>query len=193
MYRIYGTKDTRAFRIIWAMEEIGLDYELVPVRPGSAEARALNPSGKVPFIEAEGEIIPDSAAILTYLADKHGALTHPAGSLARARQDGLSHLILDEFDAALWTAARHSFVLPEERRLPAIKVPLRWEFARNAKRLAARIGDGWLMGKKFTIADILLTHCLDWAAAAKFECDAPELAQYHARATARPAYKAARA
>ena len=42
-------------------------------------------------------------------------------------------------DAVLWTAARHSFVLPEEHRVPEIKGPLRWEFARTCTRLAERL------------------------------------------------------
>ena len=104
--------------------------------------------------------LTDSTAILTFLADRHGALTFPGGSLERARQDGFSQLILDEFDAVLWTAARHSFVLPETLRLPAIKDSLKWEFATNAERLSARLGDGpFLMGSAMTVPDVILTHC----------------------------------
>lgn len=191
MYKVYGSAATRAFRVIWMMEELGQPFELIPCAPGSPEARALNPSGKVPFLEAEGEIIADSAAILTFLADRHGALTHAPGSLARAQQDSLTHRILDEFDAVLWTAARHSFVLPKERRVPEVKPSLKWEFERNSKALAAQMGEGWLMGETFTIADLLLAHCLEWAGAAKFDITEPKLRDFYARATARPAHKAA--
>ena len=84
--------------------------------------RAFNPAGKVPVLVVDGEPITDSTAILHYLADRHRALTYPAGTLDRARQDSLTQFLLDEFDAALWVAARHSFILPEELRMPAIKI-----------------------------------------------------------------------
>ncbi|MFN7131684.1 MAG: glutathione S-transferase family protein, partial [Myxococcales bacterium] len=90
----------------------------------------------------DGVPVTDSTAILTYLADKHGALTHPAGTLDRARQDSLTQFLLDEFDAALWMAARHSFILPEELRLSAIKNSLKWEVARSQKTLVQRMGEG---------------------------------------------------
>ena len=88
--------------------------------------------------------------------------------MARARQDSVVHMLLDEFDAVLWTSARHSFILPEERRLPEIKDSLKWEFATsvdgvfaagdcrrgqslvvwaiNEGRAAARETDRYLMG-----------------------------------------------
>ena len=138
----------------------------------------------------DGTPLTDSTAILTFLADRHGQLTFPAGSIERARQDGLTNCLLDEFDALVWTSARHSFVLPQEQRLPAIKDSIRWEFAQNAARLAGRLGDGpFLMGETFTIADIIATHCLDWAERARITSDAPALATYHMRMRDRPAYR----
>jgi glutathione S-transferase len=133
--------------------------------------------------------LTDSTAILTWLADRAGRFTFPAGSLDRARQDGLTQLILDEMDAVLWTAARHSFVLAEEMRLPAIKDSLKWEFARNQARLAARLGGAeFLMGDRMTVPDLILTHCLTWAVGAKFPDVDPGLAAYRDRMQARPAY-----
>ncbi len=106
MYTVTGNPMTRTFRVIWALEEMGLPYELNPASPQSPEVLALNASGKVPVLQEDGETLTDSTAILTYLADKHGALTAPAGPLARARQDSMTQLCLDELDAVLWTAAR---------------------------------------------------------------------------------------
>jgi glutathione S-transferase len=131
MYQVIGVPKTRAFRVLWTLEELGQSYDLVPAQPQSAEARAANPSGKVPALVEDGESITDSVAIITYLADKHGALTAPAGTLARAKQDAITNMVIDEMDAILWTAARHSFILPEDRRVPEIKDSLNW--ARGAK------------------------------------------------------------
>ena len=92
-----------------------------PRRHARPRFRALNPLGKVPVLRDDAHTFTDSTAIMTYLADKHGQLTFPAGSPKRAVQDGHTGFLLDEFDACLWTAARHSFVLPEEKRVPAVK------------------------------------------------------------------------
>jgi glutathione S-transferase len=130
---------------------------------------------------------------LTYLADKHGALTYPAGTVDRALQDGLTHMVLDELDAVLWTAARHSFILPEEHRVPAVKPSLQWEFARNSARLADAIKGPFLMGDKMTIADIIATHCLNWAQNAKFEVADERLKNYAKSMRDREAFKRAAA
>lgn len=185
---LIGSPKTRAFRAMWLLEELGLPYTHIAALPQSAEVRAHNPAGKVPVLLVGDQAITDSAAILTYLCDREARFTHPPGTLARAAQDSLTHLLLDEFDAVLWTAARHSFVLPQDMRLPAIKVSLKSEFAANAARLSARLTGPFLMGDAMTLPDILLTHCLRWAANAQFPDPGPVLTDYFARMTARPAY-----
>lgn len=189
MYKVIGAVKSRAMRVIWMLEELGLPFEHVPAAPRSDEARAANPSGKVPVLLVDGVAISDSTAIIQFLADKHGALTYPAGSMERARQDSLTQMILDEFDAVLWTAARHSFVLPPEMRLPQIKDSLKWELARSQSALVARLGDGpYVMGDMFTVPDIILTHCLGWAGGAGFPIVEERLVAYNDQMRARPAF-----
>ena len=194
MYTLIGLTQTRAMRVKWALEELGLPYTQLPAAPRSDEANEHHPSGKVPALVVDGATLTDSVAIITYLADKHNGLTFKAGTLGRARQDGFTHMILDELDAVLWTAARHGFVLPEDKRVPEVKASLKWEFARSEEVLVSQMGDGpYLMGEEFTIADILLAHCLDWAIGAKFGISQPRLKSYLNTLHERPAYKAARA
>lgn len=191
MYKIIGSSRTRTFRTLWLLEEMGLEYEHDPAAPRSEPARDANPSGKVPSLVADGQKIPDSLAIMTYLADHQGRFTAPAGTLERARQDSLTFFILEEFDQILWMAARHSFVLPEDQRLPAIKDSLRWEFAQSQDRLMQRdvLNGPFLMGDELRIPDIMLTHCLRWARNAKFEITQPALTDYFERMTQRPAFQ----
>lgn len=189
MYTVIGSRATRAVRVLWMLEELGQPYDHVPARPRSDEARALNPAGKVPLLKVGDDVLSDSVAIMTYLADHHGALTRPAGTLDRARQDSLTHMILDEIEGPLWMAAKHSFVLPEEHRVPAVKASLKWEVAQAWPRLEAALQGPFLMGEKLTVPDLLLTHCLGWAERAG--CDAPgeRLQAYRARLEAREAYQ----
>jgi len=190
MYTVIGTVKSRAARVIWMLEELGRTFDHVSAAPRSAGVVEFNPAGKIPVLIEDGTPITDSTAILQYLADKHGAFTHPAGTLDRARQDGLTQFLLDEFDAALWMAARHSFVLPEELRQSAIKDSLKWEFERSQKTLVHRMGEGpFVMGAVMTVPDFILTHCGAWALAAKFPIVERRLSDYLDRMRERPAYR----
>ncbi|MDA9288055.1 glutathione S-transferase family protein [Amylibacter sp.] len=189
MYKVIGNTNTRTLRVLWAMKEIGLKYEHVQVNAQSVDAKKFNISGKVPTLDANGVNIADSTAIVTYLADKYNQLTFPAGTIERAQQDSFTQFILDELDSILWTAARHSFVLPKEMRVSELKDTLRWEFARSLKILESRMGSGPnVMGEEFTIPDIILTHVGGWARVAKFDIPDGRLRDYFRRQIKRPAY-----
>ena len=189
MYKVIGNTNTRTLRVLWAMKEIGLKYEHVQVNAQSADAKKFNISGKVPTLDANGVNIADSTAIVTYLADKYNQLTFPAGTIERAQQDSFTQFILDELDSILWTAARHSFVLPKEMRVSELKDTLRWEFARSLKILESRMGSGPnVMGEEFTIPDIILTHIGGWARVAKFDIPDGKLRDYFRGQIKRPAY-----
>lgn len=189
MYTVIGTAKSRAVRVLWMLEELGQAYEHIPAPPRSDEARRHSPSGKVPALVVDGETITDSVAIMTYLADRHDALTFPAGTIGRARQDAFTNLINDELDAVLWTAARHSFVLPEDMRLPAIKDSLKWEFERSQARLGEALGDNpYLMGETMTVPDLLLAHCARWATNANFPLSDARILAHRDRMISRPAF-----
>ncbi|MDA9772603.1 glutathione S-transferase family protein [Amylibacter sp.] len=192
MYKVIGNTNTRTLRVLWAMNEIGLEYEHVQVNAQSVDAKKFNISGKVPTLEVNGINITDSTAIITYLADKYNQLTFPAGTIERAQQDSFTQFILDELDSILWTAARHSFVLPKEMRVSELKNTLHWEFGRSLKVLESRMGTGPnVMGEKFTIPDIILTHIGGWARVAKFDIPDGKLRDYFRRQIKRPAYVSA--
>lgn len=191
MYKAYGNARNRALRVLWLLEELGVEYEYFNYRAASDDMKTVNPSGKSPALGVDGEIITDSAAIMCFLADRHGQFTFPAGTIERGQQDSLMHQINDEMDAILWTAARHTFVLPKEQRFPDVKESLRWEFTRNCERIAAKMRGEFLMGDQMTVPDILLTHCLNWARNAKFTCENEDLLDFAVRMKERPAYKRA--
>lgn len=191
MYKVYGSAKTRTFRVLWLLEEIGAPYEFVATPPQSDAARRLKPLGKVPLLEVDGEILSDSVAIMTFLADRHGAMTFEAGSLQRAHQDGFTQRINDELDAPLWLATRHTMILPEKYRVPDIAPRMEWEFSRNLARLDADFDGPYLMGDVFTIADILLCQCLAWAKFLQYTLDSQKMADYFDAQKNRGAYKAA--
>ena len=194
MYKVIGTVKSRAFRVMWMLEELGHPYEAIAASPRSDEARQYNPLGKIPALVDDDEVMTDSVAIMTYLADKHGGLTAPAGTPARARQDAMTLWLIDELDAALWVNAKHTFALPEKLRVPGLAPTLHKEFSRNADTFAGMLeaaGGKFIMGDQITLPDLLAVHCFGWAFGAQFPALPDALKAYSKRLRARPQFRAA--
>ena len=188
MYEVVGRVRSRAFRVMWALEEMGVPYKHVDVGPNTDEARAYHPGGKIPVLKDGDAVLTDSVAIMSYLSDKHGKLGAPAGTVERARLDAMLHHLNEVLDAPLWMIARHSFILPEDKRV-ADAVKVEGELVTNAMN---RLGDGltgpFLMGDHFTIADILCVHCLNWAMGMGIPATHDRLKAYSKEMRARPAF-----
>jgi glutathione S-transferase len=200
MIRIYGFPRTRSTRVVWAAEEVGASYELVKVdlvAGGGRDPafRRLSPGGKIPAVE-DGELtLTESVAICTWLADSHpeSGLAPAAGTTLRARYDQWCCFALAELEQPLWTIAKHRFALPEALRVPAIRPTAKWEFARALEVLAAGLGtQPYILGDRFSAADILLAHTLGWAELARLPIKEPRLTTYAERMRGRSAYKRAR-
>lgn len=189
---LYGHPQSRAMRVMWMLEELELDYDIVPAKPQTDDIRRVSPVGKVPALAVDGVVLTDSVAICQFLADRAGKLTAPAGTVARGVQDSHTQFACDEIDGPLWTASKHRFVLPEPLRVLAIKDTARVEFEVAMKRLATRLGDGpYLAGEDFAVPDLLIAHCLSWAKSAKFETGSEAIDAYGKRCRARPAFRRA--
>ena len=63
MYEVIGSKASRAFRVLWMLEELGVDYDHTPAGPRSAEAVAANPSGKIPALRVDGAVVTESVVL----------------------------------------------------------------------------------------------------------------------------------
>ena len=76
MIKLYGTVMSRAGRAAWALEELGLKYEHVPISfqgdTRKPEYLKINPNGHIPAIDDDGLIVWESMAINLYLAEKYG-------------------------------------------------------------------------------------------------------------------------
>jgi glutathione S-transferase len=189
MYKLIGSPKTRAFRVLWMLEELGVGYEVDPARPQSEPMLAVNPSGKVPALVADGEVIIDSTAIIQFLADRHGKFTFPTGTIQRAQQDSWTHFALDDVDSVLWFNAKNTFILPEELRSDQARKACRYEFDKSMKILETRLGDkNYVMGDEFTVPDLILGHCAGWAInGAGWTIEPKPVADYFERVRSRPA------
>lgn len=199
--KLYGYKNGRTLRALWALEEVGAPYEFIEVDLKRGQHRApwflaINPAGKVPVLDEGGTIITESAAICMHLAERHpeSRLLPPAGTLERTACYTWISFILTELDAPLWTIAKHRFALPSERRVPAVIETASWEFRAASKILAAALEESsYLSGATFTVADILACHTLLWEKSARLSLGSNSLETYLERLLARDAAIRARA
>jgi glutathione S-transferase len=192
MYKVIGTPKTRAIRVIWMLKELGEPYEVDPLPPRDARLSAINPSLKVPILKDGDDYVIDSVAICQYLADKHGKLTHKAGTIARAHQDSFTQFAVDDVELPLWVAAKHTFALPEEYRVPDVKRACRFDFDRAMGALSVRLGrNAYVMGDTFTVPDLLLGHLGGWALSMGYTLPEGNVSDYMGRVRERPACKAA--
>jgi glutathione S-transferase len=195
--KIYGMGPSRSFRVLWAAEEAGIDYEYVEMKVGSTEAGgtqhpdylALNIHGKVPCIVDDGFVLNESAAIVNYFARKSEKNLIPQDPHLLARYDELCYFILCELEQPLWSVGKHKFALPEEYRVPElITKTTAYEF-KKAQNMLLKLysGQEFMVSDTFTMADVLVTHTVDWACAFKFTV-AQELLEYASNIRSRDAY-----
>lgn len=189
MYTLIGSPKTRAFRVLWMLEELGAEYEYRPDFPHSAPVSIHNPSGKVPVFLVDGEAVLDSTAIIQFLADRHGKFTFPAGTLERAHQDSFTQFALDELEGPCWNHAKHSFILPEAMRVREAKTAFRHEFERSVEIFGQRLADHpHVMGEEFTVPDLLIGHIAGWAKQCGYEWPQGNVSEYFERIRSRPAF-----
>jgi glutathione S-transferase len=199
--KLYGYRNGRTLRALWALEEVGAQYEYVEVDVMRGAGREpwfleINPGGKVPVLKDDGRIITESAAICIHVADKFPKiqLMPPAGTPERTECYKWISFVLTELDAPLWTIAKHRFGLPKERRVPAVIETAGWEFQTIVKLMATALeGRPYLTGLSFTVADILAGHVLLWAKSARLSPGSDILGSYLDRLMARDAAIRARA
>jgi len=184
--RLYGYRNGRTLRALWALEEVGASYEYVEVDIIHGEARQdwflrLNPAAKVPVLVDGERIVTESAAVCMHVAGKYpqATLLPAAGTPQRTQCYQWISFILTELDAALWTIAKHRFALPKERRVPAVIDTAVWEFTGAARLLAEALSEpAYLVADRFTVADILAGHVLLWAKSARLELPDVKLERY---------------
>jgi glutathione S-transferase len=201
MLKLYGYRNGRTLRVLWALEEVGATYEYVEVDVMHGQGREpwflrINPAGKVPVLDDNGTIITESAAICMHLAEKHpqSGLLPASGTPERTACYKWICFILTELDAPLWTIAKHRFGLPTERRVPGVIETAGWEFRTAAKILASGLDERpYLASTSFTVADILAGHTLLWAKSARLPIASDSLESYLEKLLARDAAVRARA
>ena len=191
--KLYEFGPTRSIRVRWTLQELGVDFDAVPVNLVAGEHRRpeflkLNPAGKVPVLVDGNLVLTESVAIVKYLAEKYpGPGLLPTSPQGRAEVDRWLLFTATELEQPLWRISRHTFLYPVNDRIPA-DVPLA---SRDFKEMAA-IAERHLQHRQFvvgdrvTVADFVLAYTLDWANEIGLLADCPTLRAYIERMYSRP-------
>ncbi|HVA79787.1 MAG TPA: glutathione S-transferase family protein [Candidatus Binataceae bacterium] len=182
MTKLYGTSKSRSARSLWALEELGVKYDHVPMPTTEAKSPdhlKRNPHGHVPVLEDDGVIVWESMAINLYLAEKHGKNSlWPSDLASHAEIYKWSFWAMTEIEPKLMDILRHRVMNPPEQRdekvaqaaVEALKGPL--------KALDQSLqGKDYLLGKTFTVADLNVASVMSWAAMMRLDMSATPAAQ----------------
>lgn len=198
MIELYHCPDARSFRALWALEELGLDYQLhllpFPPRVRAPEYLEVNPLGTIPALVDGDTFMTESAAIVQYLVTRHGP-----SDLAVSQDDPQFGAWLNwlHFGEATLTFPQ-TLVLRYRTFEPgkadaAAEDYARWFMARlkHVERALAR--NDWLCAGRFTGADISVGYALLLANHLQLLSGAaPSVQAYWERLKARPAFQAAK-
>jgi glutathione S-transferase len=212
MITVHHLNHSRSQRILWLLEELGLDYEIrryerdPKTMLAPASLRAVHPLGKSPVITDGDLTIAESGAIVDYLIERYGAgrLAPAAGTAERLRYtywlhyaegSAMSPLLLKLVFDKIETAPMPFFVKPIAKAISgkAKSSFIEPQIRQHLDYLEAELGKSpWFAGSEFSGADIQLSFPLE-AASARGGLDAsrPRLMDFLKRIHARPAYKRA--
>ena len=199
MIVVHHLENSRSQRILWLLEELGLEYAIVPyqrdpkTRFAPPGLKAIHPLGKSPVVRDGAMVIAESGAIVEYLVGKYGT-----GHLAPAR----------DFNSPDYVAYLHwlhfsegSAMLPlllklYVGRLGDAGAPLHPRIESELKNhfdyMSSALGDReYFVANTFSAADIQLSFVLDAGASRGPLVQYPNLVRLHDRMKARPQYRRA--
>jgi glutathione S-transferase len=200
---LWGVGTSRTLRAHWALHELGLAYACRPILPRTGETKtreftALNPRQKIPLLQDGDFRIAESPAIAAYLSDAYGTAETaliPTDPQERATWLEWCFYAATELDAtSLYVMRRHGALKHLYGEAPAALESAAGYFAAQLRHAEEALQDGrdFLVGRRFTTADLLLTTCLTWAVDYGVPVT-PACLAYAAKMTSRPAYRTAAA
>ena len=186
----------RAFRVRWALEEVGMPYRVRTVALGpeqrSAEHLARQPFGQAPAIEQDGLVLFESGAIALHIAQQGDALL-PPDPIGRAQATAWVFAALNSVETAIQELAVIDLFHAEEEwtreRRPQAEAFVRDRLA----MLQQALGDKDYLEDRFTVGDLMMADVLRILRHTDMLDDYPALKAYKERCEARPAFQRAMA
>lgn len=209
MITVHHLENSRSQRVLWLLEELGLNYEVKryerdkKTNLAPKELMKVHPLGKSPVVEDDGRVIAETGAIIDYIVERHGdGRLRPAPGaddelrykywLYAAEGSYMPPLVMALFLGRMETAPMPFFARPVARRLTKGVRDLYLDHTTKAlfDHLDAELGRRpWLAGGAFTAADIIMSFPIEAAMSRiPYARSLKNLKPYIERLHARPAY-----
>ncbi len=203
MITLYGVYRSRATRPLWLLHETGTPFTHVPViqayrlsDPAAPEAPIntaspdflkVNPQGQIPAMQDGDLILTESLAIALYLARRYGGALGPQSDAETALMEQWALFAA----TAIETPALEILQAPEGALGESIVKVAAERLRRPLARLNAHLaGRDWLVGDRFTVADINTAECLRYAQGnSALIAEFPQVKRWLEAAQARPAFQ----
>ncbi|MEJ6484535.1 glutathione S-transferase [Nostoc punctiforme UO1] len=198
MIVVHHLNNSRSQRVLWLLEELGIDYEIKfyerdqKTMLAPASLREVHPLGKSPVITDAENTVAESGAIIEYIVERYGngQLIPPSGTPERLRYTYWLHyaegsampplvmnLIFNRFGTG--DSVNEGFIAPQ--------IKLHFDYIESELRKST-----WFVGEEFTAADIQMSFPLEIVAMeAELISSRPKIQQFIERINTRPAYKRA--
>lgn len=210
MLTLHHLNNSRSQRILWLMEELGLNYEIIRYQRNKItmlappELKKVHPLGKSPVITDKDQVLAESGAIIEYLLDTYGeGLLRPSVGPDRIRYNFWLHYAEGSLMSPLLLTLIFNKI--ESTPMPFFAKPIAKEISKKVKEsfinpnlkthfdyLESELSKSpWFAGNEFSAADIQLSFPIEAASARGLLKDRPHLQEYLTKIHARPAYKRA--
>lgn len=197
MIRVHHLEQSRSFRVLWLLEELGLPYELIEysrdpkTRLAPPELERVNALGKSPVIEDGDVTLIESGAIIDYLIRRHGNGRF-APDPATADYDRYQMWLHYAEGSAMLPVMLNLYVTTRGGETPPLRARINDELVRHRDYIAATLAESdYLIGVEPTGADVNLAFVAELLDAAAPGDATPAIQDWLARLKARPAYRAA--
>ena len=191
--RLYHLPPSRSARVLWLLEEIGEPYDLTVLKGEDRktdEHRRRHPLGRVPVLEDDEGFLFESAALCLQLADVYpdAQLNWPLATHERGLVYQWTVFAMTELEPAIVEVRRHREDAPA-RAQAGIE---RFQAAAAAVEQALD-GHDYLVGERFSVADLVCGAVLIFAKSSGLTDELPNITAYLERLEARPARQRATA
>ncbi|MFC4253349.1 glutathione S-transferase family protein [Sinimarinibacterium flocculans] len=211
MITVHHLNNSRSQRVLWLLEELGIDYRVeryerdAKTMLAPASLKNVHPLGKSPVISDGERVVAETGAIIEYLVDRHGSgrLAPAAGSDARLRYSYWLHYAEGSLMPLMVMTLIFNRIVPGSPMLirpiaAGIVKAVHRQFLGPNTRLhldyvESELGRStWFAGEDFTAADVQMSFPLEAAASRAGGIDEyPRIAAFLERIHARPAYQRA--
>lgn len=194
--KIYGIPQSRALRVLWMARELNVPHENVQVHFAKAresdELVKANPNARIPAIDDNGFSLYESMAINLYLARKYGAGHDivPTSIEDEARTIQWSFWVMTEIEKPVLTIMLNTVGMKAADAATIAQCTK--DLDRPLRVLETELtGKDYILGSKFTVADLNVASVMVWSKTAKLDMTAyPRVADWLSRCMARPAFRA---